>query len=71
MTTKNEGVEVLLDKLEKIIAYFDDEHFDLDKGMTQYDEAVKLVEKISQKVAGYEVQIEEKRQALAQALKLS
>jgi len=69
VTTKNEGVEALLARLEKIIAYFDDENFDLDKGMTQYDEAVELAKKISQKIAGYELKIEDKRKALEQALK--
>jgi exodeoxyribonuclease VII small subunit len=68
MTDKKVSIEQSIEKLQQIVAYFDQEDFDLDEGMKRYDEAIGLVTDVSDKIRGYRQQITDKRAALEAAL---
>lgn len=53
-----------LAKLDDIVKYFEDgnKDFDLDSGLTKYDEAISLVKSIKAELGSYELRIKEIQQ---------
>jgi len=56
-----ETITKKLSKLDDIVKYFEDTNkdFDLDLGLTQYDEAMEIVRSLKKELQSYELKIQE------------
>jgi len=58
---KTETIKQAIVRLDSLIKYFEEsnEQFDLDAGLKNYEEAMKIVHKLKKELANYELKITE------------
>ena len=58
---KTKTIKEALSRLEDLIKYFEEsnEQFDLDAGLKNYEEAMKIVDNLQKELSGYELKITE------------
>lgn len=59
MSAKTQKLQDLLTELDKVMAYFDQDKFDIDEGITQYEAGMQLASEIKKQLKGYELKIQE------------
>ncbi len=63
-TQSNATLAETIKQLDQIVAYFEDENFDLEQGIAKFDEATELIKAVSEQLQGMELKIEEKKKTL-------
>lgn len=57
------SIQQNLNKLDELVKYFEqNENFDLDQALANYEEAMKLVSEVSKTLKGFELKVKEIRE---------
>ena len=60
MGTKNEKLTDKIKQLDELVNYFEkNDDFDLEAGIANYEQAMKLVQELKKELLGYELKIKE------------
>jgi exodeoxyribonuclease VII small subunit len=59
MATNPKKLQDLLSDLDKVMEYFQQEKFDIDEGIKQYESGMQLASEIKKILKGYELKIKE------------
>lgn len=57
MSEKNKSISKQLTELDQLIAWFDQEDFDLDEALKKFDEGVKLADEVKERLSTLENKI--------------
>lgn len=57
MSEKNKPISKQLTELDQLIAWFDQEDFDLDEALKKFDEGVKLADEVKERLSTLENKI--------------
>lgn len=57
MLEKNKSISKQLTELDQLIAWFDQEDFDLDEALKKFDEGVKLADEVKERLSALENKI--------------
>lgn len=60
MTTKNSNLKEKIGQLDNLVKFFEKtDDFDLEQGIANYEEAMKLVQELKKELRSYELKIKE------------